>query len=179
MKILSFACIIFLAVLAACAEEGLRLGELGPNTDSRKALFGFSGWLLLTTDVDWRKKWGTSATTAPKPDGDEAQAVAKGKHLFALTFFSNPPLNTDGKADVSCDLEVLKPDGSASFRQTDAVCFKGAIKGSAYNPLLSSAIIDFVGDPQDPTGEWMVRVTLHDKVRGITLPLETVFTLQE
>ena len=96
-----------------------------------------------------------------------------------LTFFANPQLNSAGNADVSCDIHTLRPNGTSSVDQKDAICFNGAPKENPRNMYLCAVIIGFVGDPGDPAGEWLVHITLKDNVRHVSLPLKTSFVLQE
>jgi hypothetical protein len=49
---------------------------------------------------------------------------------------------------------------------------------SAKTIYLSRLVIGFVGDKDDPPGQWIVRVTIKDLVKPATIPLETRFVLQ-
>jgi hypothetical protein len=151
-------------------------GRAQADSDARKAQNGFGGWLLLTSDEDWQSKWDTQAEAIPS--FSMAGNIAKGKPVYALTFFSNPKLTADGDADISCDIDLLKPDGSASFRQKDATCFKGALKGRPNYLYLSAPVIRFIGEQDDPYGVWQVSITLKDNVGHTDLPLKTSFILQ-
>ena len=179
MKKLSIAAVLLLLAGAALAQEVWKdeQGRPVPNTDSRKSLNGFGGWLLVTSDTDWRAKWETPSTNVPR--FNEAHTVARGKQLFVLTFFANPQLDAAGNADISCDIRILRPNGTSSVDQKDAICFRGALIENPRNMYLCAVIIGFVGDPGDPAGEWPVRITLKDNVRHVSLPLETSFVLQD
>lgn len=151
-------------------------GRAQPDSDARKAQNGFGGWLLVTSDEDWQSKWDTQPEAVPH--FSMAETIAKGKPVFALTFFSNPKLNDHGDADISCDIDLLKPDGSASFQQKDATCFKGSLKGQPDYLYLSAPVIKFIGEQDDPFGAWQVSITLKDNVGHTRLPLKTSFILQ-
>jgi len=151
-------------------------GRAQPDSDARKAQNGFGGWLLLTSDEDWQSKWNTQPEAIPS--FSMAGNIAKGKPVYALTFFSNPKLNADGDADISCDIDLRKPDGSASFQQKDATCFKGSLKGQPNYLYLSAPVIKFIGEQDDPYGVWQVSITLKDKIGQTNLPLKTSFILQ-
>lgn len=151
-------------------------GNVVPNTESRASVDGFAGSLLVTPDADWREKWDTPSNTTPH--FNEAKVVAKGKKIFLLTFFSNPQLSDDGRADVLCDIDIVRPDGRTSSHQMDLVCFQGKIAGNPNNIYLSSPVVAFSGDPDDPVGVWVVRVALKDQHRHVVLPLRSSFTLQ-
>jgi Flp pilus assembly protein TadG len=150
-------------------------GNFAPNTEARSAVAGFGGWLVVTSDSDWQSKWETSPNTVPR--FTEARTVGRGKHIFILTFFANPELTEKNLADVTCDIDVVRSDGTSSVHQVDAVCFRGELKGPATNVYLSAPILNFVGESNDPVGKWLVRVTLKDNIRHKSLPLKTSFTL--
>jgi hypothetical protein len=170
---------LFLMIgVAALAEDRFwrdEHGDFGPNTEARSAVAGFGGWLVVTSDSDWQMKWETSPSTVPR--FTEAKTVARGTPIFILTFFANPQLTESKAADVTCDIDVVKPDGTSSIHQVDAVCFRSELKAAATNVYLSVPILNFVGDPNDPAGKWLVRVSLKDNIRYVSLPLRTSFIL--
>ena len=182
-----FLALIFLSLrVSLCGEDSFwngkdnfwrdEKGNPTANTESRSGVNGFGGWLLATTDTDWRAKWETSSNTVPH--FTEATTVGKGTHVFVLIFFSNPKLSDTRAANVTCDIDVTRLDGSSSVHQPNAVCFQGELKGRPSNMYLSAPILDVILYPGDPAGEWLVRVTLKDNVRHVSLPLKKSFTLQ-
>lgn len=152
------------------------LGRPIPETEARRSLNGFAGSLLVTSDADWREKWNTPASTVPH--FREATSAARGQQIFILIFFSNPALGADHRASLSCDLDVMRPDGTVSMHQTGVVCYQDEIKGGPYNTYLAAPVIGFTGDAADPAGTWTVRVSLKDNVRDTVLPLKTSFVLE-
>jgi len=172
--------LLLLALLAlpALGQEGWKdaKGQPAPNTESRKSVGGFGGSLIVTSDADWQAKWQTPSDTVPH--FTEAKTVARGKQVFVLTFFANPLLDSRGSADVRCDIDVVRPNGTTSIHQVDAPCFKGPLQGPPTYLYLSNAVIGFTGDPGDPAGEWIVRVSIKDNVRQVAVPLRTSFVLE-
>ena len=177
MKTLLLAFLLLMPV-GAHAQEGWRErdGSAQPDTDSSKSVKGFGGVVLVTPDADWQKKWDTPAETTP--NFSEAKKATRGQHLFMLIFFANPQTDDGGVVNVTCDIDVLKPDGTSQLHQTDVVCMRGAMQGDRRNTRLAAPVIEFVGEPGDPSGEWTVRVTLKDNQRHVTIPLKTSFVLQ-
>jgi hypothetical protein len=169
--------LLALLVLPSLAQEGWKneKGQPTSDTESRRSVNGFGGWLLVTPDADWQAKWQTPSSTVPR--FKEATSVAIGKQVFILTFLANPLLNTSGEADVSCDIDVVRPNGTTQLHQVDAPCFKGAIHEPPQHLFLSMAVLAFTGDPDDPLGPWVVKVTLKDNVRHAAVPLRTSFVL--
>ena len=151
-------------------------GKPAADTEFRKTKQGFGGWLVVTSDADWQKKWETSPETVPQ--FTTTTTVERGKTIFILIFFSNPRLDDHKNADVTCNIEVTRPDKTKSVYQKDAPCFHGEMKGVPTNVYLCQAILQFVGEPKDPAGKWLVNVVLKDDHRGIELPLKTSFTLK-
>jgi hypothetical protein len=164
-------------IVMRLAAQGATIGlhrDAAANTDSQKQVDGFWGWIIVTPDEDWEQKWSTPSSTTPY--FSTTKDVKRGKNIFVLTFFANPKLDGDGKADITCDIEVVRPDGSFSTQEKGTVCFNGMLEDLT-NMYLSTQVIGFIGEPQDLPGEWVVRVTLKDNVRKVTVPLRTSFVL--
>ena len=179
MKRFTLLAVSLLVSIAAMGQDTFwrdNQGNPAPDTESRRSLNGLGGWLVVTSDSNWREKWDTPSDTVPH--FNEAKTLARGEKVFVLAFFANPKLTADGQASIACDLDVKRPDGTSSLHQTDVVCFKGTIKGSPYNMYLSAPVVGFVGEPSDLAGVWTVRISLKDKIRGTVLPLRTSFTLK-
>ena len=151
-------------------------GNPVPRTESLQSKDGFGGVLILTSDADWRKKWDTPASTSP--NFTTARTLKRGEPAFALILVSNPKLSNDGIADVSCDLEVLRPNGSSASRRTGVDCVKGRLVGGPGQVFMATPVINFVGKNADPSGQWAIRVSLTDNVRQTTLKLRTTFVLE-
>lgn len=146
------------------------------RTDKPAAARGLAGWLVATPDADWREKWDTPEETVPQ--FRQASSVARGQQLFVLTFFANPAQSDGGRVNLRCDLQILRPDGSAASNETDLVCFDGTLRGKPGTMYLALPVVAMSGDPDDPLGTWTVRVLLKDKVGNTELPLQTSFELK-
>lgn len=170
-------------ILAKAMPEKYEFTGSGPGlwTFKRKpttqGVTGFGGSVLATTDDDWEKKWNTPPETTP--NFNKAGVVPYGKKIYILTFFSNPKLDQQGKADVRCDLKIRAPTGKISFEQKGATCFAGAFQGSPYAMRLSAPVVTFSGDSEDSAGAWSVDVMLRDTVGNVELPLRTSFELEK
>jgi hypothetical protein len=140
-----------------------------PASEARAEARGFSGLLLLTADADWREKWDAAADTIPH--FEEAREAAPGEQVFVLLFFSNPKLSGARLADVGCDFDIVRPDGSLALHRSGEACFRGRLQGDPHRVYLSDPVIGFTAEPGDPPGEWTVRATLHDRRRHVSLGL--------
>ena len=176
MRTLSVFALLLLSS-TAFAQVGWRdqHGHAARDTDARKSVSGFGGWVIVTSDTDWQTKWETPSNTTPR--FTVVKDVSRGNRVFVLTFFANPKLNAAGEVNVTCDIEVTRPDGTISTHQSDVVCFKGVLKTDPHYTYLAAPVIGFVGDPGDPAGVWVVQVILKDNIRHVAVPLRTSFTL--
>lgn len=152
-----------------------RDGSPAKNTDSMKSIAGFGGWLVVTPDLDWWDKWNTPSDNVPY--FSEAKEVSLGQKLTILTFYGNPLPDEKGMINLSCNIRVARPDGTDSVNQKNIPCATGELLGERLHVYLSQAVIEYVGEPGDPPGEWVVEVTLKDNVAGIVIPLKTSFVL--
>lgn len=174
-RIVSLVALMLGLASSATSQEAWKSakGDRAPNTESRKSVKGFGGWLIVT-DGDWRKKWETSTSTIPR--FTEVRTVSRGQRICVLTFYSNPLLER-GIADITCDIDILRPNGT-SVHQADAECYRGPIRESPQHVFISSQVIDFVGEGDDPAGRWIVRINLKDNVRHVSVPLSNSFVLR-
>ncbi len=167
----------FLSLVGECREGWKdQARHTIEETDARKSKDGFGGWVVVTSDADWKAKWQSSPETVPR--FTEAQTVKRGQSVFVLILFSNP-LIVGGMANVTCDIDVTRPDGTSSIHQPGAICFDGLLREDPHHVFLSGPVIRFVGEPRDPAGNWIVQVTLKDTARDVALPLKTSFNLEE
>jgi hypothetical protein len=171
--------ILLLACATAFAQSSAWKDGKGnpvPDSPAQKSIKDFGGWLMVTPDANWEEKWNTPASAAPSFTA--ADEVKRGDRVFVLIFFVNPKPDKNGSADVTCDLEVARPDKTISTKESGVVCFAGKLEGPPYNIRLAGPVIGFVGEPSDPAGKWIVRVVLKDNVRQVAIPLETSFELK-
>jgi hypothetical protein len=168
---------LFAFAVPAASAQGWHDGQgrLTPESPSQKFFDGFGGWIVVTSDADWRQKWDTPASVAPR--FNTAKTVRVGGKLTALIFFSNPKLNAANLADVTCDLKVVRPDGTVSTDLHNVECYKGPMPGNPANIYLSKPAVQFVAESTDVPGVWSVQVNLKDNLRGVSLPLEATFSL--
>jgi hypothetical protein len=151
-------------------------GNPVPDRPSQKSINGVGGWLLVTPDEDWETKWSTPAENVPA--FREADTVSVGQRLFILIFVAGPTRAKSGDVNITCDIEVQRPNKTYSTRERNLSCLTGHPEGPAYTVYLSDKVLGFVGEKTDPPGKWMVRIVLNDTVKHVTIPLQTSFTLQ-
>jgi hypothetical protein len=143
---------------------------------TRASVSGFSGWLVITPDADWNKKWRTPEHVIPAfTIADEVQL---GETLHILIFYANPKLSSQANVDVRCEIKVTRPDGAVALDEDNLDCASGPITGPVTDLRVSGNTLEFVAEPSDPPGKWTVEVTLHDVHANVVLPLKAHFTLK-
>jgi hypothetical protein len=149
--------------------EGKRIPESG----AVKSRDGFNAMLLITSDPNWHDEWNTPSSHIPH--FNESHKAKTGGELHILSFFSNPLLDQDGFANISCDFSVIRPDGSLSVNEKNFECFKTRLETDPANLYLSTASLKFVSEETDPKGVWKVEVVMRDLNRGVELTLKDSF----
>jgi hypothetical protein len=150
-------------------------GKPLPDTASHQTKRGFSGALVITDNPNWSANWHAPGSGVPSVT--EASEVRRGGQLAILVFFANPKLDAARQADVRCDIEVRRPDGSVSADQKNLVCYQGPALGDERHTYLAAPVMRFLAEPNDLAGRWTVKVTLRDGGRRVTLPLTSEFKL--
>lgn len=151
-------------------------GKILPDTEARKGVDGFGGWLVVTPDQDWQKKWETPNVA---PYFKEVDTIKKGTTIFVLMFYSNPKV-LNQKVNIRCDIKMNRPDSTVALDQKDVNCDDGKLTGNPGDIYLALPDIRFKAEEKDPKviGKWQVEVTLQDKIRGVRVPLKTSFTVR-
>ncbi|WP_282295265.1 hypothetical protein [Stenotrophomonas sp. PS02289] len=163
--------LIMLLPVAAGAEDSIL-----PQGSASKQEGEFSASLLITDDPDWQQEW--EAPKGEVPNFRLADSVSAGGDLYVLAFVSNPKLDEASMTNVRCDLKVAHPDGTLSSNDHDLPCFVTRLESDPKRVYLSSVGLKFTAEEGDATGTWTVSMTVHDKNRGVTLPLEAAFELR-
>jgi hypothetical protein len=152
-------------------------GTVLTETEARRSVSGFGVWLIATPDQDWQDKWNTPPSVTPH--FTEASTVKRGGKLTILIVFSNPQSDLAGNASISCDIKVIRPDGSSSVDAPNLSCMDGPLLGAPANLRLGAPVIVVVAEPKDQTGHWQVQVRVRDQVRKVEVPVQTSFILSD
>ena len=160
-------------VASAQSNWATKEGKPIPESGNVRSRDGFHAMLLITSDADWQKEWNTP--TEHTPHFTEAHSVRTGGELHILGFLSNPLLDKDKAANVSCDFAVIRPDGSFSINDKDFACFKATLETNPRNLYMSTASLKFLSEASDPKGTWRVAIVMWDLNRGVEVTLEDSF----
>lgn len=158
-------------------RDGWRLnGSRAADVPYRRSANGLGGWLLVTDDADWQKKWDTPFENTPH--FSEVDSLSIGERVTMLILISNAKRDTAGRVDVACDIRVRRADGSLSIDAKGVACLQDPGGGRTDGIALALPQIVFVGEESDPLGEWILDVKVIDRVRMVELPLRRVITLK-
>jgi hypothetical protein len=91
------------------------------------------GWLVVTPNESWEERWNTPEGTTPY--FDEADTVAEGERVYILTFIGNPGKSSNGDVNVTCDIEVQRPDGTYSQQLKKRRVPKKPCRGTSEQPV--------------------------------------------
>jgi hypothetical protein len=90
-----------------------------PDTENKKTIAGFSGWLLITSDPDWKEKFDSAESVLPQlTTVNEIGLGEKNATVTILTLYKNPQTDTQNRIDLTCDLKITRPDGTLSSDET-------------------------------------------------------------
>jgi|GEM_PF-1013941 len=174
IKNIGFA--IMLISLPALASISTYLNKSSPtfiSADNRKLENDFFGLVVVTPSNEWEREWETSSDAIP--NFKEVEHVSLGQQLSILTFFANPKADSNNNVNVICSLKVTRPNKTISVDEKSISCLSGTLQGTATNIRLSPGILKFVAEKSDPSGLWLVEVTIEDKNRKTTLKMHTQF----
>ena len=135
----------------------------------RRTKHGFGAALYLITDGEFFDRWdrpSPGATYQLNPVGE----LQRNQRFYTALLFSNALPRDDGVTEVSVDMTVLRPDGTV-YASIPGLTGAKAPRGP--NDLkLADSFLKITIEDKDPLGEYRVRAVVHDKVRGVSIPLE-------
>jgi hypothetical protein len=169
--------VILLALPLSAFAEGWTdpYGYPLPNTENKKTIAGFSGWLLITSDPDWKEKFDSAESVLPQLT--TVNEIGLGEKITILTLYKNPQIDTENRIDLTCDLKITRPDGTLSSDETDLTCASEELIGPADNIRRTYLVIDFIAELKDLYGVWTIEIILKDRNAKIEIPLKERFAL--
>lgn len=148
-------------------------GNMLQNTESKKSIQGFGGWLLITSDQDWQEKWDTPESTTPH--FTETGMVKRGEKISILPLFTNAVTDENDHLHLTCDIRIINSENEVTFNQKDIDCFNDVIKGDPRSVRLAYTVIDIIADENEPAGKWTVYFDFVNQNRNIRVPLKSEF----
>lgn len=174
------ACSLGLGLLGGCASPAVPARDPAPvaavasDCGWRREADGFQAAVLVTADAGWKRT--CSLPTAKLPAVPQTGSLYVGGKVWALLFVSNPLPDETGAVDVTCDLRMVRPNGRISEHHNLKALHKN-LGESAPLTFLSEFVLTMVGEENDPLGEWVIELTVHDRNRGVDVPVKCHYTL--
>ena len=147
-------------------------GEPLPDTEARKFVDGFGAWLLTTANTHWSDHTAYAQRALALAVSEPVSVVVRGQVISVLIFVMNPAANGFDQTDVSCDVQVIRPDGTQERRHR-LPCLARANFGGSQNLYRTDMMLEFEGEPADPPGTWTVLAEIKDHVRDTPVKLRT------
>lgn len=105
-----------------------------------------------------------------------ATHLHRGQTAFLLPLARNYARDADGRTDLTYELTIRKPDGSADGPPAAGVVWQEPVARPDL-VLYPSISISFWTEPSDPLGDYRVVVRIHDHLAGETVELEHLLTV--
>lgn len=149
-------------------------GQAVADTAEHKSVNGFGGQLLVVKDPQaFINEWLKPET----PHIDVATNVKRGEIYGAFILFAGCRPDAKGICNAEVDYMLYKPDGSLYDERKGQPLWKEPAPPTA-NTQLSSAILGFRIETNDPSGEYTVKARVSDLNARISFDLETKFRVK-
>ena len=144
--------------------------------DSRKAVDGFSAWLLVTPEEDFPEDLDLSVDHPSSVS--EPPVLQVSESVLLLFFFADPALKADRIANVRCEFKIVRPDGTVATERAGVKCYDSRLAEADENKYVPGLIFRFRAETNDPKGEWSVYASITDLGRGASVPLRASFEVK-
>ncbi|MBK8476125.1 MAG: hypothetical protein IPL39_07355 [Opitutaceae bacterium] len=149
-------------------------GHAPDSAEWHREAKGFGATVLITPDLDWKQK--CTAPTAALPDLERTNSVHIGGKVWAVVLLSNPLPDGAGKVDVTCDFRLVRPNGRIS-KHCDLRALQGRLDAPTSRFFLSEFVLTMDAEESDPLGEWVMELVIHDRNRGVEVPIVGRYTV--
>ncbi|MDF7806006.1 hypothetical protein P4E94_01055 [Pontiellaceae bacterium B12219] len=133
--------------------------------------------MVAVTRQDPSMDWWYAVPGEFTPKISTVSSVTKDEYFRIIPFFNKYGIDSNRAAHISFDVEVIRPDGSIDISMSDCEGYSGPVKSKTLLP--AQAILNMCFDPEDPYGDYRIRVTSVDHVSNETLIQEESITLKE
>lgn len=167
------------AVLLSLAVPSVALAKtadsrVSEECQTRREINGFAATVCITPDPDWKTKCLAPRKTVPRVE--QTASLRIGEKVWALIFVTNPLPDATGNVNVTCDLRMVRPNGKISEHR-DLPALRKKLEGTNRLTHLSEFVLTMKGEETDPVGEWVIEIVVHDKNRGVDVPIIGRYTL--
>ncbi len=158
----------------ALQPKAVERGAVPVAAEWHREAKGFAATVLITPDFDWKQK--CTAPSAGLPDLERTSSVHIGGKVWAVVLLSNPLPDEAGKVDVTCDFRLVRPNGRIS-KHRDLRALQGKLDAPTSRFFLSEFVLTMDAEESDPLGEWVMELVIHDRNRGVEVPIVGRYTV--
>jgi hypothetical protein len=185
MRTLAIFSAIFSLLAAGCAtqpDSASRAVVMAPNHESSatadcewsRTKDDFGATVVFTPEAIWKARRGAVAREVPPEH--RADFVRVGGKVWGLIYLTNPQPDGEGSVNVTCDVRTIRPNGKVTVhRELCALRRKAAGRGNG--TYLSEFVVTMEGEDNDPLGEWVIEIVVHDRNRNVDVPIVGRFKL--
>lgn len=136
--------------------------------------------LLVTPEPEeFLKQWDHPPSPDYKPKMTTTSNVKRGEQVVGFLLFSGCKVNGSGNCDATVDWLLKKPDGSIYADHKGAELWQGKATPPTGNLQVAVSNLGLRVELTDPLGEYILVARAHDRVAGISIDVETRFTVRE
>ena len=174
MKIITSAFILILFGNAIVFAQSTKGNERTADSSDRKSVGGFGGHLIVVENPQaFIEQWLKPET----PNITTVTSVDRGVLIGAFVLFAGCKPNAQRICNSEVDYMVYKPDGTLYAERKKQPLWKDEPPPTP-NIQLSSAILAFRFEKNDPPGEYKVKAKVSDLNAEISFELETIVRLK-
>jgi len=150
-------------------------GKPTDDSEARTSTNGFGAMLFMTEDERMFADWDKPGV----PHFTPVSVARRGVPICTVVIFVGGGLKTDGKAAVTFDVVIRKPDGSVYGKEKDLLGVQDKIDSAPGALQLSRDYMCVRIEPKDPVGIYTVEVVVEDHVKKLELRLKRRFTVEK
>lgn len=150
-------------------------GKPVPDSNNIKSKNGFGVQMWLINDDSFFDNWNKPETPNLRFTG----TALRNKKVFIIFLFINPGLDQSSKASVVADVLIKSPDGATygSFKEIEI--WQRAYDTPWNSIQLGVAHLGLIIEDGEQLGTYKIEAEVKDKIKNITLKLQTEFTAKE
>jgi hypothetical protein len=174
MKIVSATIFLLLIVTASASAQSKKGDERVEDAPDRKSVNGFGGHLIIVENPrEFIEQWVKPET----PQINTASNVKRGEVFGAFVLFAGCKPDAQGVCNSEVDYMIYKPDGSLYAERKGQPLWKNEAPPPPIIQL-SSAILGFRIEKNDPSGEYRMKAKVSDLNAHVSFELETKFRVK-
>ena len=108
----------------------------------------------------------------------QATRLYRGQRAFILPFVENYAVASDGRTDLTFELNLLKADRSKDGPAVSGVLWQDKV-ASPRQLLFTSTTINYYAEPSDPLGECLLTARIHDQLGGDDVTLTHTLVIED